>query len=158
MRRGRNHPVWGAFAFALLGVFAVSSALMALFGAQAYRSAVERSEAQDARRVLTALVRNAVRADDAAGAVSVVESGGVTALRLDSETGGERYSRYLYVSEGALRELFVRAGRPFDPAAGEALCAAQSMEVSREDGLLTATLTDAAGERHAVAVAPRAAG
>ena len=44
MRRERSHAITGAFALVLLGVFAVCSAMLALFGAQAYRSVVAHSQ------------------------------------------------------------------------------------------------------------------
>ena len=122
MRRERSHAITGAFALVLLGVFAVCSAMLALFGAQAYRSVVAHSQERGARRTLTAMVRNAVRASDAEGALSVETLDGVQTLCFTSAVDGEEYIRYLYVYDGALRELFISAQRPFDPAAG-ARCA-----------------------------------
>ncbi|HIS91862.1 MAG TPA: DUF4860 domain-containing protein [Candidatus Alectryocaccomicrobium excrementavium] len=158
MRRGRNHSIAGAFALVLLGAFAVSSALLALFGAQAYRAVVARSEERRARRTLVAMVRNAVNASDAQGALSVESLDGVEALCFTSEAGGEEYIRYLYVYDGALRELFISAERPFDPAAGGALCAAESMTAGREGGAMVVELTDSSGAVYEVVLAPRAAG
>lgn len=101
MRRERSHAITGAFALVLLGVFAVCSAMLALFGAQAYRSVVAHSQERGARRTLTAMVRNAVRASDAEGALSVETLDGVQVLCFTSAVDGEEYIRYLYVYDGA---------------------------------------------------------
>ena len=82
--------------------------------AQAYRSVVAHSQERGARRTLTAMVRNAVRASDAEGALSVETLDGVQTLCFTSAVDGEEYIRYLYVYDGALRELFISAQRPFD--------------------------------------------
>ena len=158
MRRERSHAITGAFALVLLGVFAVCSAMLALFGAQAYRSVVAHSQERGARRTLTAMVRNAVRASDAEGALSVETLDGVQTLCFTSAVDGEEYIRYLYVYDGALRELFISAERPFDPAAGGALCAAESMTAGREGGAMVVELTDSSGAVYEVVLAPRAAG
>lgn len=157
MRRERSHAITGAFALVLLGVFAVCSAMLALFGAQAYRSVVAHSQERGARRTLTAMVRNAVRASDAEGALSMETLDGVQALCFTSAVDGEEYIRYLYVYDGALRELFISAQRPFDPAAGGALCAAQAMSASRVGDALAVELVDEYGAAHQVLLAPKAA-
>lgn len=157
MRRERSHAITGAFALVLLGVFAVCSAMLALFGAQAYRSVVAHSQERGARRTLTAMVRNAVRASDAEGALSVETLDGVQTLCFTSAVDGEEYIRYLYVYDGALRELFISAQRHFDPAAGGALCAAQAMSASRVGDALAVELVDEYGAAHQVLLAPKAA-
>ena len=81
----------------------------------------------------------------------------VQALCFTSAVDGEEYIRYLYVYDGALRELFISAQRPFDPAAGGALCAAQAMSASRVGDALAVELVDEYGAAHQVLLAPKAA-
>lgn len=63
----KSHSISGAFVFMLLGVFAVFSMLLVVLGAQAYRTTVDGAAAHTQKRIVTAFVRNAVRAQDERG-------------------------------------------------------------------------------------------
>ena len=71
MNGSRGRAISGAFVFLLLGVFAVFATVLVMLGARAYQSTVDRTEAHSTARVLESYIINAVRTDDAAGAVSV---------------------------------------------------------------------------------------
>lgn len=145
-RRGRAAS--GVFVFLLLGVFAAFAMLLALLGARAYQTTVEKSEAHTAARVLENFVINAVRADDAANAVSIENLNGVEALHITCDTDGEIYDKWVYCYEGSLRELFVERAYGFEPADGEQICAAQGMHLQRSGSLITVELMDADGRSH----------
>lgn len=153
MNRQRGHAVSGAFVFLLLGVFAVFAAVMVLFGAQAYRGAVEEAAAHSDARILQSFIVNAVQADDAAGAVTVEPE--TNALRIDYDFDGERYIKRIYCHEGALRELFTDADSDFDPADGEVICEADTLTLSMEENLITAVITDQNGTAHTAQAALR---
>lgn len=155
-RRGR--AVSGAFVFLLLGVFAVFATLLVLLGARAYQSTVNRSEAHAAGRVLESFVMNAVRADDAAGAVSVETVDGLSALHIAYDYDGELYDKWIYCWDGSLRELFTSRDIGFDAAGGEPVCAAESMYLTRSGSLITAEITDTDGLSHRAQIALRCAG
>ena len=152
-RRGR--AVSGAFVFLLLGIFAVFATLLVLLGARAYHANVDRSEQHSAARVLENYLVNAVRADDAAGAVGVMHIDGMDALHIAYDFDGEAYVKWVYCSEGAVRELFVSEEFGFDASSGEAVCEAQAMTLQAEGGLITATITDADGRDHRACIALR---
>lgn len=154
-RRGR--AVSGAFVFLLLGLFALSAALMVLFGAQAYRAVVQRTEMHNDGRILSAYIVNAVQADDASGAVSVREIDGMDVLHVACEFDGEGYGKWIYCDGEFLRELFTADSNGFDPAAGEIVCAAGDMSLSREGNLITAVITDDYGRTHEAQAALRCA-
>lgn len=154
----RGHAIAGTFVFLLLGVFAVFSTMLVLVGAQAYRALTESAERHNDERVLHAYVLNAVRADDAAGSLEVTQEGGMPVLRVAYDVDGEVYVKRMYCYDGALRELFVSEDYEFDPAEGETICAAQSMQAQIDGGLLTVTLTGEDGGVVCARAALRAAG
>lgn len=153
----RGRAVSGVFVFLLLGVFAVFATFLALLGARAYQTTVERSEAHTAGRVLENFVINAVRADDAAGAVSIENVNGLDALHIAYDYDGELYDKWVYCYEGSLRELFAAREYGFEPADGEAVCEAQSMQLQHNGNLITVELIDVDGRSHRAQIALRCA-
>lgn len=153
--RKRRHSISGAFVFLLLGVFAVMSTVLVLFGAQAYRNIVDRTAVHNQTRILQSFVRNAVLAEDVAGALAVDEVDGLPVLTVTDASIG--YVKYIYVYDGALRELFIAESREFEPEQGEVICAAASMTPVLSDGLLTVELTDENGNGSTMTLALRCA-
>lgn len=104
----KSHSISGAFVFMLLGVFAVFSMLLVVLGAQAYRTTVDGAAAHTQKRIVTAFVRNAVRAQDERGAITVEEHDGLPVLALSSELDGERYVPvYLQLWRQSLRTVYL---------------------------------------------------
>lgn len=153
----RRHAISGAFVFLLLGIFAVFSMLLIVLGAQAYRVTVEQTTQHTQDRIASAYVRNAVRADDTAGTLTVGEVDGIPALTFTEELDGERYVKTIYCYDGELRELFVDESYGFSPDEGERVCAAQSLAFETLEGLLRVTITDADGGAQTVDIARRCA-
>lgn len=109
----KSHSISGAFVFMLLGVFAVFSMLLVVLGAQAYRTTVDGAAAHTQKRIVTAFVRNAVRAQDERGAITVEEHDGLPVLALSSELDGERYVQYIYSYGGSLANCLPRRDMVF---------------------------------------------
>ena len=128
----QSHAISGVFVFLLLGVFAVFSTLLVLFGAQAYRATTDRTEAHGEDRMIYSYLLNTVR-----GAVAY-------------NYGGDPYEKRVYCYDGYLRELLAPADYEFDPAEGEPITPAQSFRVQLNGSLLTMVVIDAAGELHTV--------
>ena len=154
----RKHPVSQAFVFMLLGIFAVMSTLMVLLSAQLYRSVIDRTEQNTARRILTGYVSNAVRGSDADGGVYADNRGGTDVLALAMDVDGDVYETLIYCHEGVLYELFMEPGQEFDPEYGSVICEAQSFAARIEDGLLTAEMTDGDGRSARIDIALRSGG
>ena len=151
-REAIGRVLTGALAFLLLAVFAVGATQLTLLGAQAYRATVARSQAHNRERVIPAVIRGAVRAGNAACAVSIEELDGVRCLTVRSEEEGQAYLRRLYVWNGNLCELFTSADRAFTPDGGETLCPAQALEAEIHGSLLTARVTGTDGREIEVCV------
>ena len=98
-----------------------------------------------------------MQADDASGAVAVEQIDGMDVLHVAYDYDGEGYGKWIYSDGEFLRELFTSEANGFDPEAGEIVCAAGDMELSLEDGLLTAVMIDEDGHSRTAQVALRCA-
>lgn len=152
-RNEQRHVIAGAFVFLLLGVFAVLSTMLVLFGAQAYRATVDQTARHNGTRILQAFIRNAVRTDDATDSVAVEEIYGQPVLRIAEQFDGQTYFKYIYVYDGALRELFVSSEYAFEPGEGEEIWEAESFRAVLDGALLTVEITDVYGMPHSVTMA-----
>lgn len=146
----RSHAIAGVFVFLLLGVFAVFSTLLVLFGAQAYRATTERTDAHGEDRMLYAFVLNSIRGDDERGVVGLRNEDGIDMLTVFYNYDGEPYEKRIYCYGGYLRELLVPAGYEFDPESGEEVCPAQSFLPQMSGGLLAIEIVDGQGNMHRV--------
>ena len=146
----RSHAIAGVFVFLLLGVFAVFSTLLVLFGAQAYRATTERTDAHGDERTLYAYVLNSLRGDDRQGVVRMRNEDGIDLLAVYYDYFGEPFEKRIYCYDGYLRELLVPAGYEFEPDTGEQVCPAQSFTPQMSGGLLTMDIVDVDGNLHRV--------
>lgn len=176
MKKLKDHAISGVFVFLLLGIFAVISVVMVLFGANAYKNSSDRVEAHNAGRVLSSYVRAMARSWDSIGGIyaeevdavnltyendsdePVVENLGkldsVVLVRSDDEDGDLVIDR-LYVYNGRLMERLQYEDEPFEPMRGMEICEAEAMSAEYEDGLLRLNIVYA-GETTQVVIAPRA--
>ncbi len=145
-----THLISGVFVFLLLGVFAVLSTVMVLLGARAYRGTVERNSTHNTARICSSYLRSIVRADDETGSLRIERMDALVTNEDDSEQqvqvdtialynayDDEAYVTRIYIWDGYLREWFTEASEPFYADAGEVVCAAEEMQASIQDGLLT---------------------
>ena len=145
-RRNVQHGMQGVFVFVLLGLFALMSILLVLYGAQMYRTTVARAEENNAQRVLTSYIRSMVRAEDAADSIRVEDRDGVSTIAMYEEISGKPYVTWIYTWDGSLCEQFTAADRPFVPGHGTVIAAAGGMTPEIENGLLTVSMTDGDGK------------
>ena len=149
-RRESNHAIAGVFVFLLLGVFAVFSTMLVLFGAQAYRTTTERSAEHEVDRTLYAYMLNTLRGDDYAGTVGLHSEDGIDMVTVAYDYGGDLFEKRVYYYDGYLREMLMSVGNEFVPEAGEQVCEASSFRAEMNGKLITIELTDADGELHTV--------
>lgn len=139
-----KHHMDGLLMLLLFGVFAVCVLVVLLTGARAYRGLTQRDQAAFDRRACAQYIATKVRQGDATGAVTVEPFGEAGALRLnDSEEG---CVTRLYCYDGWLMELYTFADAALDPQAGERITPLDSLELTLEDGLLTARMVGGDGE------------
>ena len=88
--------IQSVFVLLLLSLFACLSTFLVTMGAQIYRNTVESSEINSDSRVMTAVVRSAVWAEDG-GDVQIEQlSDDITALSVVNEYDGVKYYKRLY--------------------------------------------------------------
>lgn len=140
---GHNpRTIQNVFILLLLSVFACLSTFLVTMGAQAYRSAVDRADKNNSSRIMTAVVRSAVWAEDG-GKLQVenYDQFGMKVLSIMNEYDGEQYYKRIYCMDGKLYECFQGAESEFDPEYGEDLCDLKAFEPSIEGKMLTVKLT-----------------
>ena len=115
--RQNRHTVSGLFIFLLLGIFAVSSTVMVLIGAQAYKGSADRTAEHNADRIAAAYLRSKLREADDREMLRAEDLDGADMLRITNSEEGT--VTMLYVYDGTLYEWYTLAdlAESFDPGA-----------------------------------------
>lgn len=153
MREGtRQHDMTAPAALCLLAAFAASILLVLLTGAGAYRRLADRDARAFQSRTAAQYLATRVRQSDGADGVRVEDFGGVSALTM---TEGDGYITRVYCYDGGLWELYAPAGLDMAPSDGERVLDLGGMELTLEDGLLEAVLTQTDGSAQTVTLSLR---
>lgn len=156
MRNAKSkHHIDGLLTLLLFGVFAVCVLSVLLTGADVYRRLVQRDQESYASRTCAQYLATKVRQAPSADAVSVAPFGEGDALVLSETLDGQLYLTRVYCHDGWLWELFSAAGDDLAPQDGERVLQAQGLELLLEDGLLSVTVTDGAGDQVSLRLSPR---
>ncbi len=151
----RQHSVHRLFVYLLIGLFAVMAILTVLFSAQVYKNIVDVSEKHNDARLARAFIVNTIHAGDRNGGVRVEKGAESDTLILCGREDGEDYYMVLYCERGKLMQVYTsNLEKALQGGRGEAVCAAESLSLLLEDGLLDVAVTLPGGEviRAAVAV------
>lgn len=143
----KRHTIDILFVITLFAVFALSVLSLTGVGARVYDSIVEKMSDNYESRTAFSYVVNKVHQNDADGAITIGTYGGCKALILTEEIDNVSYSTYLYYYDGAIKELYTRAGQEFDPTYGTDIMDVDGFEVSKvTDSLLKFEITPSGGE------------
>ncbi len=126
---------------ALFTVFAASVIFVLLTGAGVYKNTASAVSDSFGARTAEAYIISKIRHFDAIGAdghplVAIQRYGETDVLALYEENGGMRDATYIYYADGYIYELYTGAEQPFDPALGERIISARSLEFKRDDTLI----------------------
>ena len=166
---GSPRVIQSVFVLLLLSLFAVLSTFLVTIGAQIYRNSVETAEENSSSRVMTAVVRSAVWAEDG-GEVMIerFDDLDITTLTVVNDFNGEKYYKRLYCAmdpdpldgepRSFLWESYNSAEMPFSVEGGESLCELKSFAPSIEGKNLTVELESPDGTRSTIRIALRAGG
>ena len=161
--------IQSVFVLLLLSLFACLSTFLVTMGAQIYRNTVESAEENSNSRVMTAVVRSAVWAEDG-GEVKIerFDELGITALTVVNDYDGEKYYKRLYCAvdpdpldgepRSYLWESYTSEEAEFKVESGETLCELKSFEPSIEGRTLKVELEAPDGTRRTISLALRAGG
>ena len=168
---GSHSPrvIQSVFVLLLLSLFACLSTFLVTIGAQIYRNTVESAEENSNSRVMTAVVRSAVWAEDG-GEVSIerFDDLGITALTVMNEYDGEKYYKRLYCAidpdpldgepRSFLWESYNSEEAGFKVEGGESLCELNKFEPSIEGNMLKVDLESPNGTKSTIRIALRTGG
>ena len=168
---GTHSPrtIQNVFVLLLLSLFACLSTFLVTMGAQVYRNTVESSEENSNSRIMTAVVRSAVWAED--GGEVIIERFDdldITSLTVVNEYDGEKYFKRLYCAmdpdpldgepRSFLWESYNSEDSEFRVENGETLCELNGFVPSIEGNTLKVELESASGTRSVIRMALRAGG
>lgn len=161
--------IQSVFVLLLLSLFACLSTFLVTMGAQIYRNTVESAEKNNNSRVMTAVVRSAVWAEDG-GDVKIehFDDLGITALCVANEYDGEIYYKRLYCAvdndpldgepRSYLWESYTSEDTEFSVEYGETLCELNAFIPSIEGKTLKAELEAPDGTKSTIRISLRAGG
>ncbi len=156
-----NSPkmIQNVFVLLLLSLFACLSTFLVTIGAQLYRGTVDSAEKNNTSRIMTAVVRSAIWAEDG-GDVKVEKMDGwdITALTITESYDGENNYKRLFAYEGQLLESYTDDETGFDPKYGEPLCDLKEFEPEMNGNVLTVRLKAADDTESVVRMTLRAGG
>lgn len=124
------------FTLALFAVFMLAMLFALLLGTQVYRSLDDQRVETDARRLAYGTLANAVKANDAFGAVSVEHGASGDILSMVQRGASGDFVTRLFVEDGELMQSYAGAEAPSDSAVAHALFPTDTFAVAYEDGLL----------------------
>jgi hypothetical protein len=126
-----------AFSLAIFCFFAVSVLLVIMLSANTYANINEISGGGQNERILLSYIRTKIRATDNAGAISVGEFFGNSALFLEENLAGREFLTAIYLHEGIVRELFHEKGLELSPQDGVQILRTDFLNFSEaENGLI----------------------
>ena len=161
--------IQSVFVLLLLSLFACLSTFLVTMGAQVYRNTVDAAEKHSNARVMTAVVRSAVWAEDG-GEVRIehFDDLGITALCVVNDFEGEVYCKRLYCAvdedpldgepRSYLWESYTGEDVEFRTESGETLCELNSFVPSIDGKMLTVDMEAPDGTKSTIHVSLRAGG
>ena len=159
MKKSQQSPrlMQNVIVLMLLALFAVLSTFLVLMGAQVYRSTVVRSTVNNDARIISAVVRSSVWAEDG-GEVRIRQYDGVSVLEIVNQFDDESYVQRLFCNEGMLWESYTNEEREFDIESGDTLCELAGFEPSLDGQMLTIRLRTVGGEESTLKLYLRSGG
>ncbi len=144
----KQHAIDIIFVLSLFCVFAVLALFVVVLGANVYKGISEDMTKNFDARTSVAYLSEKIRQNDVLGGISVRDAGGMDALVLSQNAGGEVYETWVYVQDGWLREVTVSAGTDAIQMGGERVMELADMQIEQKDGLFDIEVEDVSGNRY----------
>lgn len=146
-KKGRMEIIFPVILFL---VFTLSALFVILFAARTYQRIVEQSNSEYDKSTALNYISRKIYAADEYGNISTGKlNNEIEALTINEDINGSPYITYIYVYDGALRELFTaNNGNEINPMGGTVLFAADSFIPEIDGNLLSLTITK--GEEESV--------
>lgn len=150
---GHRHLIDILFVLSLFCIFAVSSVLLILFGADIYKKTVQQMDSNYTSRTSIAYITEKIRQSDAENAIQIILQNDTQILLLTTIINGIPYATSLYEYDGYLYELFARTDLELPLDSGQPVMELHSLTFSLlEPNILEVTFTNAANEEQTIYV------
>lgn len=133
------------FIFAIFTMFAVTTFLVVIIGANQYRTTADAMNENYEVRTATSYIQERLRRSDSSCGIHLTTLSGTQAIELTETENDVPCTTYLYFYDGALRELLVTDASVFRLGAGQTIIELHGMDIRQlpEDILeITFTGTD----------------
>lgn len=128
---GHHHMVDILFVLSLFCVFAVSSVLLILFGANIYKKTVQQMDSNYTSRTSIAYITEKIRQSDTANSIYLTSQEETQVLMLINTINGIPYATSLYEYDGYLHELFARTDMKLPLDAGQPIMELHDLSFSQ---------------------------
>lgn len=122
-----RHIIDILFVLSLFCVFAISSVLLILFGADIYKKTIQQMDANYSSRTSIAYITEKLRQSDTSNAIQIISQNDTQILMLTQEINGITYATSLYEYDGYLYELFARTDIALPLDAGQPIMELSSL-------------------------------
>jgi hypothetical protein len=141
------------FVLSLFCLFAISSVVLILFGADIYKKTVASMDSNYASRTSVAYITEKIRQSDQFDSIMIDDSLGYERLMMTQDIDGLTYATSLYEYDGYLYELFARTDIELPIDAGQQVIALSKLDFELvNDSLLKTTYVDESGREQTVYV------
>lgn len=152
-KAGHRHMIDILFVLSLFCVFAVSSVLLILFGADIYQKTVQQMDSNYTSRTSIAYITEKIRQSDTENAIQIVSQNGTQVLMLTNIINEIPYATSLYEFDGYLYELFARTDLELPLDAGQPVMELHSLSFSQiEPNILEISFTDTTNKKQTIYV------
>lgn len=140
----QQHLIDILFLLSLFCVFAISSVILILFGADIYRKTVSQMDTNYTARTSIAYLSEKIRQSDSEGSIIISQYDETDILMLTTDIDGITYATSLYEYNGYLYELFSRTDIELPLDAGQPVMEIKNLNFKKcNDTLLKISFYDA---------------
>lgn len=137
-KENSRHMIDILFVLSLFCVFAVSSVILILFGADIYKKTVSSMDHNYSTRTSVAYISEKIRQSDIYDSIYIDDSKGYERLMMTRNINGTTYATSLYEYDGYLYELFARTDIELPADAGQQVIALTDLDFNLiSDSLLS---------------------
>ncbi len=130
----------------ILAVFFIALLLALIAGVLVYKNVTDVQQQANTQREGVGLVTNAVRANDADGAVAVGQGPEGRSLVIKEQLESGTYETRFYLSGGKVLQEYSLQGTAYNPSKGTVVTTSGSFNFTYSHGLLTVTTDDGTSE------------
>lgn len=139
----QQHMIDILFVLSLFCVFAISSVLLILFGADIYKKTIQQMENNYTSRTSISYITEKIRQSDVEHAIKIISQDDTQVLMLIRTINNISYATSLYEYDGYLYELFARTDLELPLDAGQPVMELHSLSFSQiEPNILEITFSE----------------